>query len=330
MRDLARVRGSSRPWCGVLRRATLLAAVCLGPGGPLVAQEVQRECCLLLLVPVGARSGAMGGAITAGTGPEAVFRNPAGLVGLNGSSFVLHHSDRSVVDINAFSLVFTPSMGGAGMSYQLFDKGTITATDGTGQPTGELSFRDHLVVGSLGVSMGRSMAVGASYKLFQERIDCRGACSGEERVTTFHAVDIGYRFAPHWHPALHFGVAALNVPVAQRPEEGREAFPGRLHLGVAYDVLHIWSEEIALRLAFDLQDELRNLGSIVPSAGLELDMQQALYLRAGYTRGEGLASGAAIGIGLRYDRFDIGMSRSFVNTEVEEGEPFQITFGVNF
>jgi hypothetical protein len=311
--------------------AGVVAVAGLAPSGPVAAQDVSRDdCCLLLLVPVGARSGAMGGAITAVSGPEAVFRNPAGLVGLTGSSFVLHHSDRSVVDINAFSLLFAPSMGAAGVSYQLFDKGTITTTDPTGQPTGELSFRDHLGVASLGVGVGRSMAVGFNYKLFQERIDCRGACGGAERVTTFHAVDLGYRFAPQWHPALQLGIAAVNVPVTRASEEGE--FPARLHVGITYEVLQLfWSEDVvALRLGIDLQDELLNPGAVVPSAGLELDMQQVLFLRAGYTLGEGLASGAAIGVGLRYDRFDIGVSRSFVNTGFEEGEPFQITFGVHF
>lgn len=324
---------SRRPlWRRALGGSVLLAVVCLAPVGPLAAQEARDDCCLLLVVPVGARSSAMGGAITALMGPESVFRNPAGLVGVTGTSFVLHHSDRSVVDINAFSLLFTPSFGAAGMSYQLFDKGTITTTDPTGQPTGELSFRDHLVAASLGAALGRSMGVGVSYKLFQERIDCRGACGGAARVTTFHAVDLGYRFAPQWHPALQLGVAAVNVPVSAAPAEGPGAFPARLHVGVAYEVLQLfWSEDVvALRLGIDVQDELRNLGSVVPSAGLELDMQQVIFLRAGYTLGEGLASGAAIGVGLRYDRFDIGVARSFVNTGFEEGEPFQITFGVQF
>jgi hypothetical protein len=315
------------------RRATLVAVVCLVPGWTLTAQAIPRDdCCLLLLVPVGARSSAMGGAITAVSGSEAVFRNPAGLVGLTGSSFVLHHSDRSLVDINAFSLLFTPSFGAAAMSYQLFDKGTLTTTDPTGQPTGELSFRDHLVVASLGAGIGGSMAAGLSYKLFQERIDCRGACGGVARVTTFHAVDLGYRFAPRWHPALQLGVVAANVPVGGSPEDGPGTFPARLHVGIMYEVLQLfWSDEVvALRLGVDFQDELQNLGSVVPSAGLELDMQQVMFLRAGYTLGEGLASGAAIGVGLRYDRFDVGVSRSFVNTQLEEGEPFQITFGIHF
>jgi hypothetical protein len=321
-------RAASRLLC----RFPLWLPVLLASAVPVAAQELQRDCCLLLLVPVGAGSSAMGGAITAAAGPEAVFRNPAGLVGSTGTSFVLHHSDRSMVDINAFSLVFSPSIGGAGLSYQLFDKGTIGTTDPTGQPTGELSYRDHLVVGSLGVAVGRSMAVGASYKFFQERIDCRGACSGAERVTTFHAFDLGYRFAPQAYPALQLGIAAVNVALGATPEHAPGAFPSRLHVGASYELLQLfWTEELAaLRLGLDFQDNLRDLGSIVPSAGLELDVQQMLFLRAGYTLGDGLASGAAIGVGLRYDRFDIGVSRSFVNTGFEEGEPFQITFGVHF
>jgi hypothetical protein len=315
-----------------LRRLALGLAVCLASAGPVGAQELQRDCCLLLLVPVGARSSAMGGAITAATGPEAVFRNPAGLVGLTGNSVVLHHSDRSMVDINALSLVFAPSIGRAGLSYQLFDKGTIIATDPFGQQTGELSYRDHLVVASLGVAVGGDMAVGASYRFFQERIDCRGACSGEAHVATFHAVDLGYRFAPRSYPFLQLGISATNVPLGPKPDGAPDAFPARLHVGALYEVLQLfWTEDVvALRLALDFQDKLRDPGSIVPSAGLELDVQQLIFLRAGYTLGDGLASGAAIGVALRYDRFDIGVSRSFVNTGFEEGEPFQITFGVHF
>lgn len=299
---------------------------------PLHAQEGRVEdCCLLLLVPVGARASAMGGAITARGGVDAVFRNPAGLAGIDGNAFVIHHSDRSVVDINAFTLLLTPSFGSVGVSYQLFDKGTITTTDPTGQPTGQLSFRDHLVAASFGRGVGRSVAMGGSYKVFQERIDCRGACGGSERVTTFHAVDLGYRYRPFWHPPIELGLALVNVRVGSDGQEG-PGFPARAHAGVSYDVLSASpaADIAALRVAFEIQDELRRPGSFVPSAGLELDLQQVVFVRAGYTLGEGLASGAAVGLELRYDRFDIGVSRAFVNSSFEEEEPFQVSFGINF
>ncbi len=314
-------------WCIV---AVLLSAIAV----PSQAQapQLDEDCCLLLLVPVGARSSAMGGAITAGTGVDGVFRNPAGLAGLPDNTFVVHHSDRSLVDINAFTVLLTPGRSAVGLTYQLFDKGTIPRTDEQGLTIGELSYRDHLVVGSFGLNIGGGMAVGANYKFHQERIDCRGVCGGAERVTTTHAADVGYRFAPRWHPALQAGVALVNMPLRFDDTAALGRFPARVHVGVAYDILGPFGTEelLALRLALDLQDELRDLGSPVPSAGLELDMQQTLFLRAGYTLGEGLAAGAAIGVALRYDRFDIGVSRSFIDSAFEDDEPFQVTFGLHF
>jgi hypothetical protein len=301
---------------------------------PVLAQQDARpeDCCLLLLVPVGARGSALGGATTGSAGPDAVFRNPAGLAGLGSSTFVVHHSDRSVVDINAFSLLLAPAAGTVGLSYQLFDWGTVVTTDPSGQPTGELSFRDHLVVASAGTGIGRGMAVGANYKMFQERVDCRGACGGAERVTTTHAVDVGYRYSPRWQPALELGLALVNIPIWSTGDRGSGGFPARVHVGASYDVLSPLGREdrVALRVAVDVQDDLRSPGALAPSAGLELDMQQVVFLRAGYTLGEGLAAGAAIGVALRYDRFDVGVSRSFINTSFEDDEPFQVTFGINF
>jgi hypothetical protein len=326
---VAGVTGTIARATGWLALAAVLAAGLPPLAGPLAAQE--RECCLLLLVPVGARAGALGGAITARSGVDAVFRNPAGLAGLEGNAFVLHHSDRSVVDVNAFSLVFTPRIGAVGVSYQLFDYGSIQMTDETGQPTGELTFRDHLAVASYGSRLGRSMAVGASYKLFQERSDCRGSCGGQERVTTFHAVDLGYRYTPAWHPPIQLGIAVVNVPVGKHGNR-EEDFPARVHVGAAYDLLSRFAagETVALRLALEVQDEVRRPGSVTPSTGLELDLQEVIFVRAGYTMGEGLASGAAVGLELRHDRFAVGIARAFVNRGFEEEEPFQISFGIHF
>jgi hypothetical protein len=330
----ARWRSGRGAWLGLLAGLAGLAGLAwTGAAAPAMAQDGrQDDCCLLLLVPVGARSSALGGAITAGVGGDQVFRNPAGLAGLDGSTFLVHHADRSVVDVNAFSVVLTPGPGAVGLSYQLFDYGTTLMTDETGQQTGEVTTRDHLLVTSFGAGIGGGMSVGASYRLFQERIDCRGACGGIERVTTYHAMDLGYRYAPRWQPGLQLGVALVNVPLWYQNEGPVGGFPTRIHVGAAFDVLSPLRRDdfLALRVAVDLQDELRQLGSVVPSAGLELDMQQLIFLRAGYTLGEGLASGAAIGVELRYDRFDIGVSRSFVNTAFEEDEPFQVTFGIRF
>jgi hypothetical protein len=91
-------------------------------------------------------------------------------------------------------------------------------------------------------------------------------------------------------------------------------------------------ERVALRLMTDVQDVLREPGDPTTLAvGLELDVQRAVFLRAGYAPGEGLGTGAAVGVELRYDRFDIAVARSFVNSQLAaDTEPFQVSFGLNF
>ena len=320
--------------------ASVALLVALAP--PAAAQEIgdptsDAECCLHLLVPVGARASALGGAVTARSGADAVFRNPAGLAAIEGSQFLIHHSDDTTVDVqvDAFSLLFTPFSSAVGISYQLFDRGEIETTDRTGQPTGELRLRDHLVVASFALPLGGGLSAGVNYKVFQQRIDCTGLCGGQENVGTTQAADVGLRYAPAWSPGFEMGLAVVNAGFALQVVnfEQSDAFPARIHLGVVYDLLSPVPTEamVALRLALDARDRLSDPGEPTVAVGLELDVQEAVFLRAGYAPGEGLGTGAAVGLELRYDRFDIGVSRSFANSLLEaDEEPFQVSFGLHF
>ncbi len=329
----------SRAWAVLVGLVLTSAAGSIAPA-PARAQgggPSELECCLLLLVPVGARASALGGAVTARSGVDAVFRNPAGLAELEGGRFVIHHSDNATLDVqtDAFSLLFAPYSITLGISYQLFDKGEIETTDPTGQTTGELRYRDHLVVASFATSLGGGMSAGLNYKVFQERVDCTGLCGGEEYAATTQAVDLGVRWSPTWHPALELGLSVTNAGFDLQVINAGDSdpFPARLHMGVAYDVLANApsAEGVALRLAVDARDQLSDLGSPTLAYGAELGIQEAVFLRAGYARGEGLGTGAAVGLELRYDRFNIGVSRSFVNSALEGGsEPFQISMGLVF
>ncbi len=326
---LALALGAAAPW------TPGPAQLAAQEGGELEPREGP-ECCLLLLIPVGARSSAMGGAITARSGVEAVFRNPAGLAGLEGGTFVVHHSDISVnTQVDAFSLVLTPLGLSLGVSYQLFDNGEIQTTDPTGQPTGELVLRDHLVVLSVAAPIVAGLSAGVGYRLFQQRIDCNGQCGGVENVAFTNALDAGLRYSPRWHPALELGVSVMNVGPGLQVENADQAdpLPGRIHVGAAYDVLGMVAtdERVALRFTTDVHDVLREPGQPTVAVGLELDVQRSVFLRAGYAPGEGLGTGAAVGVELRYDRFDIAVARSFVNSQLAaDTEPFQVSFGLNF
>ncbi len=331
---------------GVVRaiRAATLVMVLAGLAAPAAAQgngelpPISSECCLHLLVPVGARASALGGAITARQGADAVFANPAGLAGLTGGQFVIHQSDDTTVDVqvDAFSLLFTPLSTTVGVSYQLFDRGEIETTDQTGQPTGELSLRDHLVVFSFALPLGAGFSAGVNYKAFQQRIDCSGRCGDQETVATTQASDFGLRYSPPTAPALEVGLAVTNASFAPEvlnfEQSAGNYFPGRIHFGVVYDVLAAATDSIvAVRLGVEARDRLAEPGSPTLAYGIEVDVQQAVFVRAGYAPGEGLGTGAAVGLELRYDRFDIGVSRSFANSLLEaDEEPFQVSVGLHF
>jgi hypothetical protein len=318
----------------IVAAPTLLAAQ---EGGELEPTE-GTECCLYLLLPVGARATSMAGTITALQGVDGAYMNPAGLAGMDGNTFVVHHSDvgTSVPEqVDAFSLLITPWSIALAVSYQLIDNGESVVTDPFQQPTGELALRDHLVTASVGTELFAGLSAGANYKLYQQRIDCTGQCGSAESVATATAVDVGFRYQPLWHPPLALGLVFQNMSPGLQVEnaEQTDPFPARVHLGAAYDVLAASSveQELALRLTAGVQDRLREPGSPTVSVGMELDVQDAIFLRAGYAPGEGLGTGAAVGLELRYDRFDIAVARSFVTSLLEtDSEPFQISFGLNF
>ncbi|NIU74474.1 MAG: hypothetical protein GWN71_13080, partial [Gammaproteobacteria bacterium] len=71
----------------------LLATPAAGQIDPTEPSGPENECCLVLLIPVGARAVALGGALTSRSSADAVFRNPAGLAGLEQDAFFVHHSE---------------------------------------------------------------------------------------------------------------------------------------------------------------------------------------------------------------------------------------------
>lgn len=294
------------------------------------------ECCLVLLLPVGARAVSLGGALAARPSLDAVFANPAGLAGLAGNHFVVHHATGVPEQANAFSVLFTPSrLGTFGLSYQLFDYGEIEMTDEQGMRTGMLSLRDHLFVASYATHLVGGITAGVNYKVYHSRIGCQGACGGQQVTATTHAVDIGMQYHPSWFPSLRVGAAVTNAGFALQVINAEQAdpLPTRARVGIALDVLrHIRPDTtVSLWLAVELEDRWASPGDPVASVGAELSAADVIFLRAGYVPGEGIESGVAVGVGLRYTRFTIGVAKSFVRTPLDsEQEPLQVSFGLRF
>jgi hypothetical protein len=109
-----------------------------------------------------------------------------------------------------------------------------------------------------------------------------------------------------------------------------------VRLGVSYNLLTLITDEGELGgwLTVEIQDRLRDPGSLSLYLGTELiaGLSEALFLRAGYVLG-GLdqEDGARVGLGFRYERFDLAIAKSLaVSTLTGETEPIQVTFSIRF
>lgn len=267
---------------------------------------------------------------------EAVFINPAGLVGLRGDQFMIHRSSGLAGEGNTFSVLFSREhVGTIGVTYHILDGGEIVATDMSGRPVGTLLIRDHLLVASFATYVGYGLSAGFNYKLYHFANTCRGSCGGESTSGSTHAVDVGVQLNPRWLPALQIGASVLSIgfPLQVVNFEQADVLPSRLRLGFAYNALsHSALDSIAdLWVSAEISQSLRHSDRRVPSIGVELAFEDALFLRAGYVRGQALEGWTAIGLGVRYQRFQVSVAKPF---GAAAGDPdldlFEMTFGIRF
>jgi len=342
-REPRRTRAPGRACGGRFRRAIVaLACAVMAVGSmaraaaaQLTAPAGESECCLVLLLPVGANSIALGRTLTARTTQDGAFANPAGLAGLELGHFVVHRTALAG-DATAFSLLLTPrDLGTVGISYQLIDFGEIETTDEGGMTIGTLSLRHHLLIASFAAALGSGFDAGINYKFYQFRVGCSGTCSEHGLKMTARALDIGLRYTPPALRSLQLGVVASNIGFSPRAgKDGpTERLPLRLRVGATYQVVERVLPELPLAALFSLEfeDTLRDPGSPTPSVGLELNADDLVFLRAGFIPGDGAGTGAAVGVGVNYGRFVISVAKSF-GTPFSEVDPeaLQVSFGISF
>jgi len=323
-------------------RAVPFAAVLLCHAAVATAQDPPdddrvgaAECCLPLLFPVGARAVGLGNALTARGGPDALFVNPAGLAALARDEFRIHNAATDVETSNAFSLAFRiRSAGSFALTYRLVDYGSFPATDETGQQIGEARVLDHMLITSFATQLGGGLAAGISYKLYQFRSDCSGFCGEPGFAATTHGVDFGVQYHPPIWKSLQLGASLMHagLPLQVVNAEQASPTPTRIRAGAAYEMLHHFVKDSTITgwLMTDVSGSWRQGVPVIVSTGGELVLDETIFVRAGYSTGSGRNAGAAVGLGLRYDRFDIGIARSFVDAGATDKDPFQITFAVSF
>jgi hypothetical protein len=87
-------------------------------------------------------------------------------------------------------------------------------------------------------------------------------------------------------------------------------------------------------LITEVEDRWRDFGSPALYLGSEFAVgveEALLVVRAGYVRGNGeQVDGAAIGVGIEYDRFDLSIAKSLAANITGVSDPVHVTFGIGF
>jgi hypothetical protein len=192
-----------------------------------------------------------------------------------------------------------------------------------------------MLVLSYATDVVTGISAGVNYRLYQFRSDCAGNCSQFQFSGTTQGIDAGVQYRGRSARSLRAGVALNNAGFALQiiNADQSDPPPTRLRVGASYEVLQHFRPDTTLALWVSAQTDarIRNGSGVVPSLGVELSVNQAIFLMAGYRGGEGLNTGLAVGVGLRYERFDIAVAKAFSTSSLDtQSEPLQLTFSISF
>jgi hypothetical protein len=297
------------------------------------------EGALFLLLPVGAEGVSLGRAMTAVTTPEAAFWNPAGLARLTESEFLIMRGDPLAGVSTAISwLTSRQPLGVLGVSYHLLDGGEQNLVDDQQNVRGTISIRSQVGLVSVATPLARWLDIGLNMKIVRFDLDCRGQCADAGVQSSGWAGDIGFQSQPLANLPLrlgamvaHFGPKFQVVNAAQA-----DPLPTRIRLSAAYEVLQHFDPpaDMALWIRVEVEDRWRQPGqspSFYIGTELVAGADDVIFLRASHAREEIKESDEnAFGLGLRFQRFELALARSFSSSILEGSEPVYVSFGIRF
>jgi hypothetical protein len=315
-----------------------LAAVPAALGG----QEENPAGLSAFELPTGARPLGMGRAFVAASGDlQGLLYNPAGLASRDSIGLTFsRYQGASDLDLSGnFGAVSFPLLAGAAtLAVNYEDLGEFELTGPTPDPLGTLDLRNVLLVGSYAYRLGPRVALGASVKYLSSDL---GVADGSG-----FAFDAGALLRPWPEAPLSLGLAVLNVGPEityelDDPAEGTSAegegdpLPSRFRWGAALDVGELTDPEspYGLRLAADVEHNLRELGDVSLFGGAAVDYRDIVVFRGGVLRldnafGEESATGASIGAGVQWQRLRVDIARELGVNEI--GDETHFSLGVDF
>jgi hypothetical protein len=307
--------------------------------GQSAASDPPSEGALFLLLPVGAEGVSVGRAMTAVQSAESAFWNPAGLSSLARSEIVVMRGDPPAGKSTALSwLISRQPLGVVGLSYHLLDHGEQALVDDQQNVRGAISIRSHVGVVSVATSLASWLDVGLNMKIVRFNLNCRGQCDDAGVQASGWAGDVGLQSQPLEDVPLRFGAMLAHFGPKFQVVNAAQAdpLPTRIRLSAAYEVLHHFHPpaDLALWIRVEAEDRWRRPGesrSFYVGTELVAGSGDVIFLRASHAREEIKESDEnAFGLGLRYERFEIALARSFTSSILEGSEPVYVSFGIRF
>ena len=252
--------------------------------GNVYAGGVGTTAADFLKIGLGARASAVGDAFTAlADDGSCLYWNPAGLVQLKNKQLLVSYNSW-FAGIKQGYISFTLPLSeeesvGVGTNY--LDMGAFEGRDEEGTPTGSFGASDfQLTIGYANKLSDKFMA-GLSGGILQDTI-------ANDKKNTY-LVNAGVLFFTK--KSLSLGLSVQNIG----SKLSSDNLPLTLKLGVARKMK-------SLTLAADISKPIDN--EMYYSTGGEWSIRKDLFLRVGYKSNQDIASGIAIGIGLKREKID--------------------------
>jgi len=306
-------------------------------GTKLRSQSSTVETARFLLAPIGARTVGMAGAVVASRADvEGVLWNPASAAGIERPTAYFHVANDFGTSSQVLGFLGRWQSLRVGLAYYHFGLGSIEARDESNQELGSIDLDDDALILTGGYSLSSALDLGMSYKLVRLSSACSGDCDSFDGKSIGHAFDLGVTADIPAARGLSVGAVLRNFGPGIEFSGGSttDPMPTRLRLGASLDAIRAFfpgEDRFGVVLQTDLQQTVTEFDDLEAYLGAEASLRGILYIRGGYAWSAAGRRGAALGIGLRYDRLIVDLGRAFNDfSGFDSDSPFQLSLGFGF
>ncbi len=289
------------------------------------------EGALDFLLPVGARALAMGQTLTAATGSDALWANPAG-VAHGPRELALHMATNSspLAETDASGAFVYPvhRVGSFALSVHYINYGQQGSTvDQSGQIGSFVSTSTTLAATFAPILTDR-LTGGITGKLLRIGFNCTGSCNKPENVPQTAALDFGLEYLATKDSTITIGAAVRNLGPKLQVNDSPQSdpLPERASVGVAYaPKLTQLPKQARVRLGADAVSYVVGGSSPGFRLGGELSWMERYEVRAGYVASGPTGSGPTFGLGVSTGKLQIDLAQMLSDVAASGSTPTFLT-----